>query len=706
MANYKRGGICSVRTSIRVAVIVALSSAMFASADQAIQKIENDSVLLEVDRLHGTFLRLLDKASGLQLAPPPETAENFRLLCPTRENRQNLLIGRKQKLTSLSLDGHTMKLEWKRPLVDEYGAAHDIDVSMRVSLNAAGIEVNCSVQNDSNETVEEVWYPLFGGILGMCKNDASAKVTLMPPPHNGKPFARPFGEYAVGYPGNNMSFVDLSVATRNRGLYFGAHDPLARYKLFRFIEVAGEPNSEVFAALCHLPLAKPRERFDGAPVLLMFHDGDWAAAGKQFYRPWFIDTFGLKTKDDDWIRRNGFFQMIMIMLPEGNVNYRFNEIPQLARDGLKYGVTSLQIAGWQRGGHDNGYPYYEPDPRLGTWEDLERAIDECHKIGVSVYFFANITVVNLDTDWYKAELKDCAWESANGADYWIAGWGMGTLASRMGHTTPLMGFYDTSFPAMHDGHLKYFKKLAEIGADGLHIDKTFPGNMNFNPRAPMSPDTTLNEGAVRLARDIYEQCSAIHPGFGVSFECNLDRFLSFGAATWWAGNMANARQVFPELVETVGLYQPYDYFTLNEAVRNGHAVMISPHHFNRSMAYPTWRGLSEYIANVKKIRDELSDIVLYGEQIPQDKGILFEKPIPSSVAAQNYTSIPPGKRACILTNSGTQPADVHVKAFAGATGQSCKVFVPGSPPRIATLPATVTVAPERLVMVAEAGGAK
>ena len=48
----------------------------------------------------------------------------------------------------------------------------------------------------------------------------------------------------------------------------------------------------------------------------------------------------------------------MIMLPEGNINYTIKDIPQLARDGLKYGVRSLHISGWQRGGHDNGYPYY------------------------------------------------------------------------------------------------------------------------------------------------------------------------------------------------------------------------------------------------------------------------------------------------------------------------------------------------------------
>jgi hypothetical protein len=694
---------------IRLHTACLVASLAFTSAfasDDSLQRLENEAVRVDIDPVHGTFLRFEDKAGGLSLVPPPELAENFRLLLPTPADPKNVVLGRKQKLSGLTRDGNGLTLKWKRPLLDEHGAPHDIDVSMRVSLRPEGVEVACSLQNDSPETVEEVWYPAMGGVLGMDGNAAGAKVTLTPAPFNGKPFTKPFGQFDVPYPGNNMSFVDLNAAAHARGLYFGAHDPLARYKSFRFVESGNAAASDVFAGLCHFPLTKPGQRFEGAPVLLLFHEGDWVAAGKRFYRPWFIDSFGLETKDDDWVRRQGFFQMIMIMLPEGNVNYRIDQIPQLARDGLKYGVTSLQIAGWQRGGHDNGYPYYEPDPRLGTYDDLRRAIDECHKMGVKVYFFANITVVNLDTEWYKTELKDCGNESANGADYQIGGWGMGTLASRMGLTTPLMGFYDMSFPAMHDGHLKYFRKLAEIGADGLHLDKTFPGSMNFNPRATLPPDTTLNEGALKLAKDIHEQCRAIHPDFSVSFECNLDRFLSFGAATWWAGNMTNAKEVFPELVETIGLYQPYDYFTLNEAVRNGYAVMISPHHFNRSMAYPTWKGLSEYIAEVKKIRDELADVVYFSEKIAPVKGLQFDKPLPTGVAAQNYRSIPEGLRGCIVTNAGTQPADLRLQGFAGDSRKTCRVYVPGKEMQVVAWPATVRVEPERLVMIAEGGEAK
>ena len=65
----------------------------------------------------------------------------------------------------------------------------------------------------------------------------------------------------------------------------------------------------------------------------------------------------------------------------------------------------MLISGWNVGGHDGSYPYYDPDPRLGTWDELAEGIRACHKMGVKVFFFANIQPVRVDTDWYRSELN-------------------------------------------------------------------------------------------------------------------------------------------------------------------------------------------------------------------------------------------------------------------------------------------------------------
>jgi hypothetical protein len=84
------------------------------------------------------------------------------------------------------------------------------------------------------------------------------------------------------------------------------------------------------------------------------------------------------------LRRHSFFLDTTFLLPEGTLNLTFKDIPRWAQDARDRGVTSLLISGWHRGGHDDGYPHYEPDPRLGTYDDLRRGLDPCHKLGMRV----------------------------------------------------------------------------------------------------------------------------------------------------------------------------------------------------------------------------------------------------------------------------------------------------------------------------------
>ena len=402
----------------------------------------------------------------------------------------------------------------------------------------------------------------------------------------------------------------------------------------------------------------------------------------------------------NWIRQQSFFQDTMFLLPEGNINYTFKDIPQWAKDAHDYGVNSVMISGWHRGGHDNGYPYYEPDPRLGTYEDLEAGIRECHKIGVKVYFFVNYQPVLVDTKWYKDELNLYVEQNRNGDPYWFAGWGMGTLASRMGYTAPFMVWADPSFPKYSESLLRYFKKLVEIGADGLHVDKMFPDQMNFNPRLKTSPDRSTWEGAIQLTDKIYNECKAINPNFAMSFECNWDRLLQYGSAIWWVGNMSIARTVFPEMVETTTVSQPYDYVGVNSAVRNGYAVLVGPFNYSRSMAYEPWKGLSAYIKEVKRIRDELIDTVYFGEFLDKEQ-VRLQEPLDSNVEFNTFRNLNTAKRACILTNKSMVECRQKILEFEGNASAKVRVYKPFEKPIDVKLPAEITIPPERIAFVVE-----
>ena len=505
--------------------------------------LENRFCRLEVDPTHGRLLRLTDRVANIDLAPPPELAENFRLLVPLPDDPHNFIHGREQRVSKTEWSESGLELHWGSPLRDSRHREHDLAVRMSIELQGRAVVFRFSLENRMEHTVWEVWYPCIGGLLQFGPPESRAGVSAESPSSQPQEAPEPLRQPHHNLPRTEHGLCRYRQSGHRSGDVLCVHDPVARFKAFHFREVQSSSGADVLGHLIHFAFVQSGEAFEGSPLVVQFHEGDWVDSGKKIYRPWFEKAFGLMTPEQDWIRQQGFFQMIMIMLPEGNVNYTIREIPRLARDGLDYGVTSLQIAGWQRGGHDNGYPYYEPDPRLGTWEDLEEAIRKCHELGVKVYFFVNIHVNNLDTEWYKRELKDYNYETLKGFPYAISGWGMGTLASRMALTTPLMAVADTSFPAIQDGLLAYFRKLAEMGADGIHIDKFFPRPLNFNPRVPLSPDQSPWEGTIRLVDRISRECRALNPDFRISFETNWDRVLQYGNATWWAGNMSTAQDL-------------------------------------------------------------------------------------------------------------------------------------------------------------------
>jgi hypothetical protein len=438
-------------------------------------------------------------------------------------------------------------------------------------------------------------------------------------------------------------------------------------------------------------------------VVFRFVDDGWQGAA-QVYREWFERAFGIMPPSRDWIRQQSFYLMTMFMLPEGTITYTFKDIPRWAKSAKRHGLKAVQISGWQMGGHDNGYPDYTPDPRLGTWAELEAGIRACHEMGLKVYFFVNYQPMMVESEWYKNDLKRYREMREDGGYTWMAGWGMGTLSARTGHPK-LMTWANLAFPQYRKIIVDAFRKLAQLGADGVHVDKMFPAGLEYNPDSPLSPDTATWEGAVQLTQEVMQECRKHNPVWAMSFECNWDRLLQFGGATWWVGNQRITRRVFPENAETLGLYQAYDYLGLNHAVRDGHIVMVAPMNFCRDLDWPPFRGLARYLQQVKRIRDELQDTVFLGEVLGQSQ-VEFGAALPEGVTYNAFRNRTTGRRACILTNDRSEPREMAFKGFTGPPGRQVRVHVPGRKARIPPLPATLTIPAERMLFVEEMGGVR
>ena len=654
------------------------------------------SLTLNIDPRTGVFSGIKDEASSVDLAPPPGMAGNFRLILRRTDKSQFTILGRDQKLTRSDFAREKGSLYWDGPLLDSDGARHDLAVRMDVTGKGGALEFRIHLQNRTDFKVQEVWYPEVGGL-----DKLAPDVQLWAP--TSTPWVHPLsgvGTATFSYPNQLcMSFASLQSQATHKALYFSSQDEVTRFKYYHFTEeTSADGTKSVFGCVRHNPFTPPGGRFDGSPVVLRLVDGNWRACGR-VYRAWFQKAFGIMQPSQCWLRNESFFHFLMFMLPEGTINLRFKDIPKWARAAKECGINSVQVSGWNKGGHDNGYPDYEPDPRLGTWKDLENGIRACHEMGMKVYFFVNYGQAMVDSDWYKKELYKYREMTADGDYTVLAGWGMGTLWARMDHPK-LMAWMDVSFPQFQKIIVDKFTKLAQIGADGVHVDKMVPTGIEYNPQITMSPDEAAWEGAIQLTKKVMASCRKYRPNWAMSFECKCDRMLQFTDATWWAGYQDITRQVFPEQADTVGLYGAWDFLGVNNDVRDGHVVMVAPLQFCRAMDWKPFRRLGRYIKEVKRIRDALQDTVFLGE-VWGHSGVNLKTGPGAELEYNVFRNRTTGKRACVLTNASGTPAKATIAGFGSAVGGSVCVHAPYARAYTVKSPATVNVPAEGIVFVEE-----
>jgi len=663
--------------------------------------LESDQCLVEVSKDNGAVLRILDKPSRIELASPRELAENFRLLLLRPDNNTLTILGKDQRLSRVIRSADRLVLTWDGPLKDTTGKEHK--VAVRLSLKVVGNEIQFSFHLDNGTAckVHEARYPILGGLskFGLPGKPGDGVLWIPTSSPATKAIKPPFGSMQWAYPGEaNMSFSCVQSAVAKKSLYFASHDEIARRKVYRFEEYGAGGAKDVSASIIHSPFTPPGKAFDGSPVVVRVVDGDWHAAGR-VYRAWFEKSFGICKPSDCWIRRQSFFQFTMFKLPEGTINLTFKDIPQWAKDAKDHGINAVQISGWNVGGHDNGYPCYTPDPSLGTWPELEDGIKACHKLGLKVYFFVNYQPVMTDMEWYKKELvKYREWGDTNGSITWNTGWPMGTLWGRMGHPK-LMTWADPAFPEYRKIIVDQFAKLAQIGADGVHVDKVYPSAFDFNPNLPMSPDMAPWEGVIVLTKEVMAACRRHNPDWAMSFECNWDRMLQFSGATWWYGNQRITRSVFPENAEMQLIATAYDYLGVNNAVREGNTVMLGPMNMCRSVGWKPFEGLADYIKEVKRIQDSLTDTVYLGEPLGHE-GVKMPA---SSVEYNVFRNQSTGRRVCMLTNASMTPKKQQITGFDASRSGNARIYTPFQDAKVVKLPAEIEVHAERIVFVEELG---
>ncbi|MFA6961586.1 MAG: DUF6259 domain-containing protein [Opitutaceae bacterium] len=300
------------------------------------------------------------------------------------------------------------------PMLWRDGRPAAIEVEIGISLHGGDVRWSIQLANHQPGVIlREVHFPLIGNLQ---LDHAPALITSqlggdLIPDLREKLVSKPklyvtsdhlFSAFTLEYP-HTTHLNAFTFTGGDEGLYFGCHRHPVEPTLHQFRhypETAGSAAPGVEAGFVLFPhLAEGEGRWACADYVVSPYCGTWHVAARK-YRAW-ADTWFRKPTPPAWLRRLNGWQRIILQHQYGIRHYRYEDLPEIYRDGARAGINTFLMFGWHRGGMDNNYPDYTTDPRLGTEQDLRRGIETFNRNGGHVILYANGRLIDTTSEYYR-----------------------------------------------------------------------------------------------------------------------------------------------------------------------------------------------------------------------------------------------------------------------------------------------------------------
>ncbi len=697
------------------------------------EEVETPLCRLRLDRQNGNLVGVTWKDPVQEVIQEPRLGENFRILLPRPGYEANYFVSSEQQASRIEKtdQGVTCVYEALR------NARETLNVRVRYHIRAVdkNLEFAIEIDNPTDLPLAEIFFGIVGGQQGLGNRQ---DIESLVPGWYSNLAASVFTDFRAGgygggnlgirydaagftYPGEmQMGWMEFFNQKANLGLYYANHDPEPRQSALYFelrpFTKSAEVGGNNWPTPADVPAGEPigitmgwlkfpylkQGTFNSGPVALQVHQGDWHE-GSELYRAWFDQHFNVK-RVPTWLRKEMAWQSIIISNCEDVIIWKFKDLPKLAADAKKYGVTTFEILGWDIGGIDRGYPQYRPDPRLGTHEEFRQALAEVKNLGVHPVIFANMDMAHTATPLYKQNLHRYVVMGRWAPDNPVFGWGEGTISARMGLARSNMTVISPSHPEVLKLHLDQFVELVRDGAEAFQLDKTGGGGMlDFNPLLPTSPDRSMVEGILVMEKEVLEKAREVNPNFALASETCWDRTFQFVDVSYVRMNDIDMpspalRYTFPEWVSTICAESPGDFNVMNNGMRYGLVWAMQPRHYNDSMDEPLTRPLSRYVQELIRIRGKHKELLFHGR---------FRDTVGAEVKAGKdvrYSVFEgmesPGK-GCVVVNYGTEDASAEV-TWPGGEGQPVEILKPFQPDAADKLPVKIQLAPRTCAVIVKA----
>ncbi|MCS7460071.1 DUF6259 domain-containing protein [Paenibacillus doosanensis] len=347
---------------------------------------------------------------GLPLRESPG-ADFWRLQLDDGEFRDMTVASSKQS-GAVSAVTNGLDIRYDR-LVAEDGNAYPVSFVVRVRAVDGSLQFSYTINNNSEARVNEVKLPFVD--LAVVADEQRSRDVLYRSQGHGHRLADPWttidrahSEYK--YSDDNEVWLDMTypsfasmawfgVQSGSHFLYVGRHDD--QFRSCVLAAGIGPRNSDprLLLAISQFPLARKGEEVSSPVSVVAFVRGDWRQ-GSAIYRQWAAGWFSEPNRPE-WVQELNGWQRIIMKHQFGKIYYKYEDLPRIYEEGRTVGVNMILLFGWWKGGFDNGYPVYEPDPALGGEEGLKAAIAEVQRRGGRIALYTNGVLIDVKSDYYK-----------------------------------------------------------------------------------------------------------------------------------------------------------------------------------------------------------------------------------------------------------------------------------------------------------------
>ncbi len=473
--------------------------------------LESESLRLEFSSENGALTKMISRDTGWIVHRRPELGLSWRLLVPVNDElRNNPVYGEKQPVSSFETGEGFVRFLWNDVLSERAGRL-PIRIVTEIRAEGRAAVWRTRVENQSPYTVESVYSPYIGDLSH--PEDARWFRTFLPgysspqewdlwprfETHEGDhstDFPTQFNSDAMGA-GNPFSpwFLmrdekqGLSASVRSAGNELVAwhcelrpgYGEAMDARVPETDEIAGKPVHIRFAPV-HMCCLAPGNAVDLTPVALEAFTGGWQKGVDCYGRR--RAAFSPTAEAPRWMKEPHAWLQLHVNSPEDELRMRFTELPRVAEECVKYGVRAIQLVGWNDGGQDQGNPSHDPDPRLGTREELREAIREIRAMGIKLILFVKFTWADRGTERFRKDLVRLAVKDPYGDYYMHGGYEYQTPAQLLGINTKRLIPMCFGSEEYLDLCCREFQKVLELEPDGILFDECChhgPALLCFDP---------------------------------------------------------------------------------------------------------------------------------------------------------------------------------------------------------------------------------